>query len=289
MPLLDIWGTNPLQIGKYNIQQIVAMAGDGDLRDDSDCSKELRAYLAQTDIPHLASYVDRCLSTAFPKNGAVLQDLVNELGRRLDYTVINGRYAGVPGKIGFDGVWKTTGGQALVVEVKTTDAYRVPLDTLAGYRMKLIEQGAITEKSSMLLVVGRQDTGELEAQIRGSRHAWDMRLISVESLVKLAELKQETDDPETVVQIRTILEPFEYTKLDRLVEIMFTTAKDVSSSPESEEPSEEHGEILTAETGSVVKKAFEFTDAKLLEDTHRGALVGYGVSHPWRLHEIPLT
>jgi len=35
----------------------------------------------------------------------------------------------------------------------------------------------------VLIVVGRQDTGELEAQIRGSRHAWDIRLISAEALL----------------------------------------------------------------------------------------------------------
>ena len=32
--------------------------------------------------------------------------------------------------------------------------------------------------SSMLIVVGGEDTGDLEAQIRGSRYAWDIRLVS---------------------------------------------------------------------------------------------------------------
>ena len=67
-----------------------------------------------------------------------------------------------------------------MVEVTTTDAYRIDLETLAGYRRGLIASGQITEpESSMLIVVGRKDTGDLEAQIRGSRHAWDIRLVSV--------------------------------------------------------------------------------------------------------------
>jgi hypothetical protein len=78
MPLLQLWATNPAQIAKYNVQQIVAMAGDGDLKDDSECSKELRDYVAQVDIPQITAYVDRCLTTPFPKSGAALQDLVNE-------------------------------------------------------------------------------------------------------------------------------------------------------------------------------------------------------------------
>jgi hypothetical protein len=95
----------------------------------------------------------------------VLQDLVNELGRRLDYTVTNGRYQGTQNAIGFDGLWRSPEGHTIVVEVKTSDAYRISLDTLSGYRQRLISNGEITDESSILIVVGRQDTGELEAQV----------------------------------------------------------------------------------------------------------------------------
>jgi hypothetical protein len=72
------------------------------------------------------------------------------------------------------------------VEVKTTDTYRIDLDTLAGYRRALIQGGSITEeRASLLIVVGREDTGDLEAPIRGLWHAWDMRLISVDALMRL--------------------------------------------------------------------------------------------------------
>jgi hypothetical protein len=72
-----------------------------------------------------------------------------------------------------------------VAEVKTTDTYRIALDSIAGYRQKLLAAKTFSEPSSILILVGRQDTGELEAQIRGSRHAWDIRLISVDALLKL--------------------------------------------------------------------------------------------------------
>ncbi len=68
--------------------------------------------------------------------------------------------------------------------------------------------------SSVLIVVGREDTGELEAQVRGSRHAWDMRLISADALIKLVELKEGAGDPETGRKICSLLAPMEYTRLD---------------------------------------------------------------------------
>jgi hypothetical protein len=55
---------------------------------------------------------------------------MNELGRRLDYKVTNGRYQGTTNSIGFEWIWLSPEGQTLIVEVKTTDAYRISLDTL---------------------------------------------------------------------------------------------------------------------------------------------------------------
>lgn len=33
--------------------------------------------------------------------------------------------------------------------------------------------GKLRDGSEALIIVGRSDTGDLEAQVRGSRHAWD--------------------------------------------------------------------------------------------------------------------
>src|SRR5689334_20330357 len=119
MPLLELWSSNPAAIGQFSVEQIVATAGDGNLKDGSQCSQELRAYLSEVPTDKLASYVDRCLTSPFAKGGMVLQDLINELGRRLDYKVANGRYQGVQNAIGHDGFWISPEGQSIVVEVKT--------------------------------------------------------------------------------------------------------------------------------------------------------------------------
>lgn len=150
------------------------------------------------------------------------------MGRRLDYDVENGLYQGRPKLIGFDGLWRGVDGHALVVEVKTTDAYRINLDTIAAYRDALINDGKITKESSILIVVGRSDTGDFEQQVRGSKHGWDVRLISADALINLVKIKESANDEDTISKIQQILKPVEYTRLDGLVDIVFSATKDAS-------------------------------------------------------------
>lgn len=231
------------------------------MRDGSTCSVELKQYLSEVSSIKIGLYVRYCVDHSFQNSGFVLQDLINEIGRRLEYDVSSGLYRGKKGEIGFDGLWKGT--HSLVVEVKTSDTYRITLDTLAEYRHQLVGKGIVSDDSSVLIVVGRQDTGELEAQIRGSRHAWNMRLISSEALLKLGDLKENTDDPETGDKIRTLLIPFESTKIDRIVDVMFSAAKDAAAAVETESLDEE---AVAVDSVPADKKIYEFTDSKTLDN-----------------------
>lgn len=265
MPLLALWESNPTAVGEFTIEQVVATAGDGSLRDGSVCSQEVRSYLAQVPSTKLAVYAEHCLTSRFEKGGMVLQDLVNELGRRLDYKVTNGRYQGTTNAVGFDGIWKSPEGHTVIVEVKTTDAYRISLDAIAGYRQKLLAGGSVDGNPSILIVVGRQDTGELEAQVRGSRHAWDIRIISAEALIKLVALKENAEGPETGGKIRSVLVPVEYTRLDTLVDVMFTTATDVESALVEEEHESIEKVIVEEYSESLTSSTWQFTDSVLLQ------------------------
>ncbi|MDH5546195.1 MAG: hypothetical protein OEZ43_11415 [Gammaproteobacteria bacterium] len=260
MSLLSLWKTNKEDIESKQIQQLVGLAGDGNLKDNSVCSKELREYLEAMDRQFIGQYIQQCLEKSFNNSGVVLQDLVNILGKRLDFDVEYGLYQGRSNQVGFDGLWKAEEGFSLVVEVKTTDAYRITLDTLARYRRQLCEQGKIDGESSILIVVGRNDTGELEAQVRGSRHAWDIRIISVESLLALLKVKMLSEN-DTSKKVRQLLRPFEYTRLDALVDVIYTTAQDVEESAEVET-----NERATQEkSANTSKSTWEFTDAKELD------------------------
>lgn len=267
MPLLALWASNPEAVTQLTVEQVVATAGDGKLRDESDCSREFRQYLSQVTTERLAAYAEHCLTIPFTNSGFVLQDVVNELGRRLEYKATNGRYQGTTNAVGFDGLWISPEQSAIVVEVKTTDAYRIALDTIAGYRDKLQAAGTIARPASILIVVGRKDTGELEAQVRGSRHAWDMRLISVDALLALVRIKESTDSGVTSAKIRSVLVPAEYTRLDALVDVMFTTAKDVEATAESEKPT-----VAAEEVDDGEGSGWEFTAPDVIQ-AHRDAAI----------------
>lgn len=236
MSLIDLWKSQKLQIEQKHVQQIIAFSGDGQLRDGKEASSEFREFLSNIPSNQLIAYASQCLENSFNGSGLALQDIVNQVGTRLGFDVVYGRYRGISGKIGYDGLWNFPSGHSVIVEVKTTDAYRIDLETIANYRKQLIKDGsAIEQRTSALIVVGRKDTGDLEAQIRGSRHAWDMRLISVDALMSLMRLKENVEDPKTIQRIHDILIPREFTKLDEIIEIVFSTAEDVKD----EEPIEE--------------------------------------------------
>jgi hypothetical protein len=229
MALLDLLRKSPDQVKDKQVQQLIAFAGAGKLVDDSDCSAEFRAFLGSVSSSNLKNYAEQCLNQTFTDSGLALQDVVNEIGSRLGAEVTPGRYRGTSKHLGFDGLWKFANGHAIVVEVKTTDAYRIDLNTIADYRRALIDNGTIGNKdaSSMLLIVGRQDTGDLEAQMRGSRYAWDIRIISVDALLRFLSIKEEVEDPQIIQRIHSILVPREFTRLDEIVDVLFSTTEDI--------------------------------------------------------------
>lgn len=241
MALIDLWKKDKSHLTEKNLRQVIAFAGDGKLTDGTSGSEELRAFLRHIPTALLTKYVEECLSDSFDGSGFALQDLVNEVGRRLGYEVVHGRYRGSSKHLGHDGIWKDGSQHSIVIEVKTTDAYRIDLDTVAGYRQQLAKTGTLDlSRSSMLIVVGRQDTGDLEAQIRGSRHAWDMRVISVEAVLRMLRLREDVEDPYLVKRIHGILVPCEFTRLDPIVEIAFAAVQDVKEESQvGEDDSEE--------------------------------------------------
>jgi hypothetical protein len=239
MSLSYLWEHSRQQLEGKHIQQIIAFAGDGHLRDNGEASVEFRSFLRGVPSALLQHYADQCLKDSFNGSGFALQDIVNEIGRRLGFEITSGRYRGVSGKIGFDGLWRLPEGHTIVVETKTTDAYRIDLNTIAEYRKILVKEGDISEnESSILIVVGRKDTGDMEAQIRGSRHAWDIRLISVDALNRLMDVKQEVEDPQIIKRINDILIPREFTKLDEIVDILFSTTEDIKGEQLTDEETE---------------------------------------------------
>lgn len=230
MSLTQLWKNDPNQIEKKNLHQIISFAGEGKLKDNNSTSIEFREFIQQIPSDLLCGYLDSCLENGFQDSGFALQDLVNQVGERLGFTVQYGRYRGTKAHSNEDGLWCFPNGHKVIIEVKTTDTYRIETDKIADYRKNLIRQGALEEsQSSILVIVGRQDTGELEAQIRGSRHAWDIRIISVNALKRLLRLRESVDNPQIIVKICEILIPREFTRLDEIIDIAFFAVEETKT------------------------------------------------------------
>lgn len=252
--ILSIYQSNKTSFDGKTLSQILGFTGDGKLKDNSKTSSDFREFLTEVPSQLIKQFVDNCLTEGFTDSGLALQDIINQIGSRLSFSVQHGLYHGNKYEIGFDGIWISKDGHNIIVEVKTTDTFRINLDTIAQYRTRLIEEGKIDKnKSSILIIVGRDDTGDLEAQIRGSRHAWDIRLLSTDSLMKLLTLKETLNDTKTIQQITELLKPREYTRIDKLIELIFETSKDL----QGEIPTEEELEEIPTE-----KKTRNFSDER---------------------------
>jgi len=137
MALIDLWKGDRSQILEKRLQQLIAFAGEGRLRDGNDTSDEFRTLLRVVPSDLLAHWVDEILAERFEGSGLALQDIVNEIGRRLGFEVAYGLYRGKAGALNQDGFWRLGPQQGIVVESKSSTTYEVDIAKIAGYRGKL--------------------------------------------------------------------------------------------------------------------------------------------------------
>lgn len=161
---------------------------------DDNPRERFRRYLKknQPSPGQIRDYVEECIRNSGEQYNRALQDLVNYTGEFLGFDVEFGRYQGVQGKIGFDGHWTSHTGLHVVVEVKTTEVYSIKTSTLMDYINQLISEKKIPslDKALGLYVIGRPDPEihQLENAIIAEKRGEHLRIISVDSLISLAEM-----------------------------------------------------------------------------------------------------
>ena len=220
MDLTTLARNNPEAFEKKTVDQIVSIAADGKLIDGSECSLQFREFLKYQSAETIVRYTKFCLSHIDDHHACILQDLVNEFGRRLDFNVVPGKYRGSNGPDGYDGIW-AAGKKQLVIVSKTTDDYKINVEKL----MASFEREGASDKSGVsfygLIITGRQDTWDIESQIKGSRFFADVRVISIPALFKLLAPYEATDNKKLTKKIRDFLFPKDYIRLDQLVTDIF--------------------------------------------------------------------
>jgi hypothetical protein len=98
-----------------------------------------------------------------------------------------------------------------------------------------------------------------------------MRLLSVDALMRLVALKEEVEDPTIVNRIHNILIPREFTKLDEIVDIVFSATEDVkqdevlASEEDSDEKSETEKTIPVSFHAACVERIEKHLDLSLLK------------------------
>jgi hypothetical protein len=182
------------------LSEILDLVGKLDDSPGEDTGRErFRRYLGKNLLApgQVRDFVEESLRTAGDQYNRALQDLVNHVGKFLGFDVRFGRYQGVRGEVGFDGHWKSPTGFHIVVEVKTTEVYTVKTATLVDYINQLISAKEIpsSDQAIGLYVIGRPDPElrQLENAIIAEKRSDLLRIISVDSLLSLAETMTEYD------------------------------------------------------------------------------------------------
>jgi len=232
--------------------EVLDLIGRLDDSPGEDAARErFRRYLSKNlvDAGQIRDYVEECLRNAGDQYSRALQDLVNYIGRFLGFEVTFGRYQGVRGQTGFDGHWESPTGFHIVVEVKTTEVYSVKTATLMDYVNQMISERAIPswDMTLGLYVIGRPDPEirQLEHAIVAEKRADQLRIVSVNSLLSLAEMMNEYDIRHE--DILAVIRPSGST-IDPVVELM---ARLVAEQPQPLPP-EQPSPLEPAVAGEVV-------------------------------------
>jgi hypothetical protein len=183
-----------------SLEELLSLVGPLDDSPGEETARErFRRFLKGNvkEVGQIRDYVEECLRNTGAEYNCALQDLVNYVGEFLGFEVTYGRYRGIQGQLGFDGYWRSPLPFHIVVEVKTTEAYTVKTSTLVGYVDGLISEKKIPNWDTALglYVVGRPDpeVHQLENAIIAEKRSGQLRIISVKSLLSLAEMAGEYD------------------------------------------------------------------------------------------------
>jgi len=178
------------------LDRIVSLAGDW--KDESRASQQFREIIEdeQTTTREIESYLQEAVDGSDSYHNRALQDLVNNIGRRLGFEVEYGIYQGVRDTIGYDGHWISTATKDdthLVVETKKSTAFSIGPEQAGEYMEELAEKEGLNRGQVYgLYVVGNGNVETVSQTILGSKYRDRMRVISAQSLLDLLEIQSDS-------------------------------------------------------------------------------------------------
>ncbi|EMA30998.1 hypothetical protein [Haloarcula japonica] len=181
---------------ELTLDRIVSLAGDWN--DDSRASEQFREIIEneQTTTEEIEAYLREAMEGTEQYHNRALQDIVNNIGRRLGFEVEYGIYQGRSDIIGYDGHWKSTPTEDethLVVETKKTTAYSIDPGQAGDYMAELTNRDDI-ERSQIygLYVIGEGDVETVAQTVFGSQYRDRMRVITAQRLLDLLKIQEDS-------------------------------------------------------------------------------------------------
>lgn len=176
------------------LADLLALVGRLDDAPGDDTPRErYRRFLRErvTELGLLRRYIGECAGQSDDQHMRALRDLVVHLGRLLEFEVEFGPYQLLPGRIAHSGRWWSPSGLHVVLELKASETYTSQRPSLARAIEELISAGAIPGWLDVvgLYVVGQPDVrlSHLEKTILDERQAHAIRIVSIDSLLRLAQ------------------------------------------------------------------------------------------------------
>ena len=85
--IIEIYKQNKVFILEKSIRKVLSFAGDGKLRNNNQTCQEFRELLSIVPTEYLIKFANECLDEKFENSGLVLQDIINQAGKRLDFEI----------------------------------------------------------------------------------------------------------------------------------------------------------------------------------------------------------
>jgi len=207
-----------------NVSTILNLVGKLDDSPGPNAPRERFRNFLKNNVKQLSilrDYIEECLRNTDDQYNRAFQDLVNHLGSFMGFEVEFGRYQGTQEEIGFDGLWKSPTGFYIVIETKKTETYTIKTSQLLGYINELISEKKISDPDQVLglYVIGMpsKEATQLEKAIIADKQTNKLRVVSIDSLLSLAELMNQYDINHD--DILTIIKP-SGPRIDPIVEMI---------------------------------------------------------------------
>lgn len=181
---------------ELTLDRIVNLAGDW--TDESRASEQFREIIEdeQTTTEEIEAYLQEAINGSERYHNKALQDLVNNIGRRLGFEVEYGVYQGRSDTIGFDGHWISTatdGETHIVVESKTTTTYSIDPGQAGEYMTELVEEHGVDRGQVYgLYVIGEGNVETVSQTVLGSNYRDRIRVITAQRLLDLLEIQEDS-------------------------------------------------------------------------------------------------